>query len=807
MSSLQKKINKIALCLIASMVLVSCKSSEQKSVEHLEKGKELFEKGEYDKAILELKTSAQDSDKRGETYYYMALLDEKSNNFKAMKQNLLKVIELDSNNMQARKKLGKVHLLFGELDRALEQANLLLANDANDQESQLLMASILLRQAKQDDAQKIIDTVLTQNPENIDALSLKSAIYFEKNDFDKALSTVEQALTHDNKNLPLWLFKIKVHAKQNKIDAVINDYQTLIELYPDYQNLKLSLASIFAMTDKLDQAEMLLREMVNKNQDKLEPKVILLEFLQAKRKDKVIAEFDTLLSASQAQPSNMFELSKWMLASGYADQASSAMQRIIELEKDSNIGLSAKSVLAEMALNKNQLDEAENRINEILKANSDFADASLLKARLLLTRHQVDEAIELLNKVIWSQKDSDNGYWLLGQAYTLKKDKKQADKNFKQALDINPANIGAFTPIYTSYLQANQKENARQLLEKALAKKPNNLLLLTSKADLDIAEKKWDDAQETVQKIALFSKNKAVPIYLQANILQGKGQYEAAIKLYESLLQEYPDHLNSMVNLARSYQAIKQHDKAVNFLDSLHKKHPEELTVIGVLGDLYIANNDLMKAKELFYRQIQKYPDKTLALYFPLAKVESMIRKSPEGAKEVYLKGLEANPDNLQLSMALAGLYEQTGNRAAAKTVYEKIIDKHPDFKLAINNLAALLIDSNTEQDVIKGFALAEKIKDSENPYLLDTYAWGLVKTGKVSEGLKILETLIVNEPKMPEIRYHLGMAHFENGNKATAIIELKQALSLADKQKRDFSGKENAMKVLKSLDTLPTQK
>jgi Flp pilus assembly protein TadD len=95
---------------------------------------------------------------------------------------------------------------------------------------------------------------------------------------------------------------------------------------------------------------------------------------------------------------------------------------------------------------------------------------------------------------------------------------------------------------------------------------------------------------------------------------------------------------------------------------------------------------------------------------------------------------------------------------------------------------------------------LATRFKESENPYFQDTYAWGLVKTGSTAEGLKILESLILKEPKLPVFRYHLGVAHFNSGNRATAITELKQAISLSDKQKSQFSGKDNAEKILKEL-------
>lgn len=791
----------LSFLLVGSLILTACETPEETAENHLQKGKELFEKGEYDKAILELKTSSQSSDQRSDTYYYMALLDEKGRNFKSMRENLLKTIELDPNNLEARQKLGKVHLLFGDLDKALEQADFLLGVNSNDQEAKLLKASVNVRKGNKDQANQIIDEVLAANAANVDALSLKAAIYFDDSQFDQALSLTDKVLQQDEKNLPIRLFRVKLYAKQNNIDGVINEYNKLIELYPDAENFRLSLASIYSMADKLQLAEDLLRSMVEKSPDKIEPKIVLLEFLNAKRKDSVVNEFNSMLAQAKEKPSLVLELSKWMLGAGYLNEASSGLEQVVGTEKNSKTGLAAKTILAEIALNKKEYDKAEESINNILQADSDFVDASLLKARLFLIRNEADKAIDLLNKVVWSKNDSDNAYMLLGQAYAVKKDLKQADKYFKQALEANPANLQAFMPVYSSYLKANQKEMARQYLDKALKAKPNQILLLSTKADLDISEKKWDDAQDVVQKLALFSKNKSVPLYLQANIYQGTQKYDQAIKLYEKILEDHPDHLNSLINLVRSYEALKQRDKAVAFLESHQSKHKDNLAIVGVLGDVYAANQDYEKAKLLLTNQIKLSPDKSVPLYLALAKIEARLKKSAEAARDVYLKGLQANPDDLQLSLALAGIYEQTGNRKDARKVYEDIVAKHPDANLAINNLAAILIESSIPEERSRGLALAERFKDMDNVYLKDTYAWGLIKNGKNSEGLAILESLILKEPKLPELRYHLGVAHFKDGNKATAMVELKQAISLADSQKRSFAGKDEAVKLLKELE------
>ncbi len=782
-------------------MLSACDSSKEVSQDHFAKGKELFERGEYDKAILELKTSNQNGDQRAETYYYMALLDEKNNNYKAMKENLQKTIELDPNNLDARKKMGKVSLLFGELDGVDQQADFILKMDSENEEAKLLKASVLVKNKKIDQAKAIIDVVLTKNPNSVDALSLKAAVAFDANEDQKATEIIDSALKIDPKNLPLRIFKIKINGKDNNVDGVIEGYKQLIEFYPDVDSFKLSLASIYSMTDKLELAETILREMVQKHPENVEPKLVYLEFLNAKAKDKVNVEFNKILNEMGSNSTVMLEISKWMLASGYVDEATKGLKKVIETNKADINGFTARTLLAEIEISKKDFDNAEKSIKSILEENSEFIDASLLNARLLLFKGKPDEAIELLNKIVWSKNDSDNAFMLLGQAYSLKKDQIQAVKNYKLALEINPANIPAFTPIYTEYLQANQKENARQILVKALTKKPNQINLLTYKADLDISESKWDDAQETVQHIALFSKNKDIPLYLQANILQGKGKYSEAIKIYEDLLIKFPDNVNAMINMVRAQDALNQRDKAIVYLENLHGNHKDSMAIVGVLSDIYIANKDYLKAKDILLNQIKIVPDRSIGLYLALARIEAILRKDPAGAKDVYLKGLQDNPENVQLMNALASLYEQLGKKEDARKIYEKILDKDPNIAASKNNLASLLIESDTVEDNKQALRLSETFKDSDNIYFKDTYAWALVKNGNTKEGLEILESLILKEPKVAEIRYHLGVAHLNNGNKATALVELKLAISLSEKQNRTFVGKDHCAKLIKELD------
>jgi tetratricopeptide (TPR) repeat protein len=123
--------------------------------------------------------------------------------------------------------------------------------------------------------------------------------------------------------------------------------------------------------------------------------------------------------------------------------------------------------------------------------------------------------------------------------------------------------------------------------------------------------------------------------------------------------------------------------------------------------------------------------------------------------------------------------------------LYEALLVKNPQLDVAINNLASILTDRfSTEEALKKAVLLSEKFKDSDQPYFQDTYAWALVRQGKIDEGLKLLNQLVIKSPGVAIFKYHLGFANYKSDNNALAISELTQALELAGKNENQLDTK-----------------
>jgi tetratricopeptide (TPR) repeat protein len=810
--------NIIALLVLSSSILAACSTPEEIAQKHIQAGKAYMEKGKLADALLEFKSSNQDG-LHAEAYYYMALLDEKVENYAAMRENLHSCLQQDDGLVKAKLKLAQVELIFGNLAEANKQIDGVLIGYSDNVSAQLLKATIYIREGKFPDALNILDTVLNAHPDNIEALTEKAEYYFRQNQIDQALQTSNLALQKSADYRPLLQLRINIHSRLKDIDSVITDLNELIRVDPTKDGYRIRLAAIYNSRNNLPEAESILRSMVAQNPYNIEGKLLLLQFLDVHDRDRVVTEYqswvntefsfknrlkDVLLNHSQMQAQNdleTLELSKWMLGHDFVEPVLTPLNQIADKSGDTKIKQTAQLYLAEILYNKRQLAEAEAAADKILKESSDFIEASFLKARIYLSQKKPDETIKLMEDQVWAKDQTGDLYSYIGMAYLQKHDQQQADKNFKLALDSNPVNRLAFFSVYNNYLRTNQKENAKQILDKALKLKPHLDWLLITKAEMEIQDKNWNEAKNTVQLLAMFSNNAVTSAYLRANIIQGLGQYPEAIAIYQKILEQSPNYTDALLNLAMCYETINARDKSQAFLEAHHEKYPTNIAAVGLLGDIYAANKDLVKFKKLYTDQVKVTP-KVVILYVYLAKIAALENKNPDEIKQILLTGLENNPDDPKLSIALAGWYDEVGDTESSRKIYEHFWQIHPESELLSNNLANILLNSTSEVDIVRGEALAQKLKDSSNANYLDTYAWSLIREGQTPKAIQLLTSLSEKTPNSIDVRYHLGVAYKNSGNKTQALAELKQALALADKHKRNFIDRNNALKLIQELET-----
>src|SRR5262245_51613837 len=129
----------IAVLLAALLIVTGCSQSvEAKKTRYLEQGDKYFAKGQFREAIVEYANVIQIDPKNARAYRQTALARYELGEFAQAFPYLLKYLELDPDDQDARLKLATIYLAGRNSAKAREQVEIVLAKDPKNFEALLL---------------------------------------------------------------------------------------------------------------------------------------------------------------------------------------------------------------------------------------------------------------------------------------------------------------------------------------------------------------------------------------------------------------------------------------------------------------------------------------------------------------------------------------------------------------------------------------------------------------------------------------------------------------------------------------------
>jgi tetratricopeptide (TPR) repeat protein len=789
--------DKLISIVIGLCVLSGCENAQQRAENREKNGVVLFKKGDFAKAELEFKSALQEDGTLASAYYYLALLNEKDRSYRAMRENLIQAVKLNPENIDARIKLGRVDLLFNQLDAVLIEADEILQRSKNNLDALTLKAAVLIKQKKQGDALAILNDILQKQPQYIEAISLKTLILMQNEQFDTAQKLVSPVIDSDVDNVSLHLLKIQLDSMQNNIEAVVADYEKLSARYPDNLEFKYALAKIYAQANRKQDAENLLRSLVKSAPEEIQPKLVLLSFLNSISKERVIEQIQKDSVENQDKPEVLFQMSQLLLKMRYLPEAQTLLGKIDKLESNTKLQQQAMILSARIAFYTGELEKSKTIVDELIKDNSENQQANILKAKIHIAQEQYDEAVDLLNKALWVDPNSDGALVLLAQVDLAKGNPEKADKKFREALASNPANMDALIPVINRAVRNKNVDYASELLTNAMKLQPYNLTLLRESVEIKMVAGDWKGANKILESLENQPQGELLAKFLRGRVYQGQSDCPQAVSVFKDVLNISPDYPDVLQQMAICYEMMQQRSDMIDYLTSFIEKHPDNISAYLIMGELLLLDKKPEKAVAMYHRALA-INEKPPQIYIALARVY-VEQKAYNKAIEILKQGLDKTPKNVHLSIYLASVYEKIKAHQDAVALYESLLAVDPRLEIAINNYAALLVDGfGDKQSLEKAQQLVSRFKNSENPFYLDSYAWVELKQGNVNDAVSLLEKVNIMA-EAPVFKYHLGVAHHKQGNNAGAVAQLQQAIDMG-KQQGDFTEIKLAQQLLDEL-------
>ena len=415
--------------------------------------------------------------------------------------------------------------------------------------------------------------------------------------------------------------------------------------------------------------------------------------------------YNTMISSSPKDADNYF-----YLGNTYITQFEPNFSKAEEYFKK-GLEINSKNYLNKIGLASIKLGKGDKsaitEIQNIVKDSREKDTEVLYRAAEALTMYEKnnapDLAIDYLNKAI--EKAQKNGipahfYYTLGDAYRLKKDAGKAMTAYDNAASVARNKASVFTRMASLWMAAQQWQQAKQNIDKAISADPSYAPVYKVKAAYDI---RYQQNQLATQDLINYAKYADEDPYTQLEIAklfftnEDYTNSKATLnKVFDKVDDVIKFKLKAYLDYADGeYASAKQNME--NFISKAEKERiqPSDQGLLGLI-DAGLAKDEKdeakkqqllteSKAKIAIAKNAKdttlKWDEELIKLSGSSAANEAAANAGPSSPEiEDLKKKVAANPQDTDALFKLANAYQNVKNWNGAAFTWQKMINLLPDW-------------------------------------------------------------------------------------------------------------------------------
>ena len=611
--------------------------------------------GDFSRAIQELMLRVSNDDQDANSRILLARLLYWQNRDAQQAFALLKEVENISPDSIALS-AAKVAILRAEGKSNEAQQILDTYVSHNDNFAAYLMRANYLSNIGQLEAAEKDYRKLTKFPDNItEGYQTLSDFYFKNNMLDKAVATLQEGLAADPENSILERRLIRILFTRNKDDDQKKAYEMLISLQkklPDDPGL-IALEALYILQkptpENIQVARQKLEEVI-----KLEPTAVdaHLELISiAMEQQRYKDARDSAILALGNNPNNTNFLTaraKAELKLGNSQIALELAWQVLQKEPSNSEAL---SILISVN-NPGLIEKAQTLIGSESLANPENLNLLVSLSRIYITLGQYDVAIKKLQEYINTNTENPNisAIVMLADLYRINGDMEKAQENIERAAQINPKSLSVIHSRFL-LLKAQKKYNELSHISDMYlsADKPNTATLLdagNALLSMDSPELKKEAIKLFEQTLEINPFSKSAKLYL-ATALYQTGDVESAIQHYQDLIQQYPDDVQILNNLAWILQEHEHlYKEALKMIDKALSLSPNDINLLDTRAVILTnMENRIEEARDEYEKIVELSPSNSPTQANALVKLGNICIKLEDTSKAAkYLQdALEIN--------------------------------------------------------------------------------------------------------------------------------------------------------------------
>lgn len=348
---------------------------------------------------------------------------------------------------------------------------------------------------------------------------------------------------------------------------------------------------------------------------------------------------------------------------------------------------------------------------------------------------------------------------------------------FRDALTADPKRSDALLGLAEVAYQQNKPEQAKELIERAVAMAPDSGHAQASLGRLLAIRRQYAEAEVALRRAAALEPFLIPPRMdladLYATALQ---RPRDAVTLYREVLSFAPKHAGARYALGVVLGRLGEADAARAELLTAAELEPANPLPQLALARLAAGLGDRAAALRAAERALEIQPRLPAAHEM---RGDVLLAGGDDAAASTEYEAAATLERPSAAVLFKAGMLQQKAGRAdAAERHYRRAIETDPDFAIAYNNLAWLAVERGRDLPQAEKWASRAVELAPGVPAYLDTLAWVYRAQGRRSDAEAALAKAATLDGATADVFYRLGVVLQEQSKPAAAAEAYRQALA-----------------------------
>lgn len=587
-----------------------CTAKLKKSY-HLSKADHYYDAGQLDSAEIEYRNVLRYDPQNVHANTRLGLIYYDEGRLRRAFYFLSQSSKLAPDNPDVRLKLGFIDSSMGQSTQAVAQANFVLQKDPRNEEAPVLLVEGSLRSKDAAAAKERLQNMARTGDSAGIEVALGNLALLQR-DTATAGADYKKAQSLEPKSAAAGIGLAEVAWAEGDLKQADALFKAAADASPANSPRRMQYARFKAQTGDLEGARALLADDLKSAPNYLPILMNLAEISVAEKKYDECA--DWLAKAESLDPDNfdvMFFQGKLDLARGEPDKAVADMDRMAhEFPQVPQVHFQLGSAY----LAANDLSKAADSFSRAVELNPNYLEAILLLAQIQIRSDNPGPAIIALEKVREQQPKLVQAQLLLADAYRVQDRTSDALGVYESLERMYPTNEQVLLLHGAALVQLQDNAGARKEFERALEISPGDLPAIEQLVDLDVQEKKFDEATEMINgKIQEYPA--LIPLQiLQAKVLLAQRKNDQAEAVLTRVIAKAPDSPSAYLLLAQLYSDLGQNDKALAKVDAVMTKDPKNTSALMLAAKIYEQDKDYKQAADAYEKLLKVDPKYSPAL-------------------------------------------------------------------------------------------------------------------------------------------------------------------------------------------------